>query len=74
VKGGADRSYGIQVARLAGLPPGVLQRAKEILQGLEERETDSAGKPARIKPKGVSLKSKPQKDQMDLFSARPKSF
>jgi DNA mismatch repair protein MutS len=74
VKGGADRSYGIQVARLAGLPTGVLQRAKEILQGLEERETDASGKPARIKPKGGSSKSKPQKDQMDLFAARPKSF
>jgi DNA mismatch repair protein MutS len=74
VKGGADRSYGIQVARLAGLPPSVLQRAKEILQGLEERETDASGKPARIKPKGGSSKSKPQKDQMDLFAARPKSF
>jgi DNA mismatch repair protein MutS len=74
VKGGADRSYGIQVARLAGLPAGVLQRAKEILQGLEERETDASGKPARIKPKGGSSKSKPQKDQMDLFAVRPKSF
>ena len=74
VKGGADRSYGIQVARLAGLPAGVLQRAKEILQGLEERETDASGKPARIKPKGGSSKSKTQKDQMDLFAARPKSF
>jgi DNA mismatch repair protein MutS len=74
VKGGADRSYGIQVARLAGLPPGVLQRAKEILQGLEEQETDASGKPARIKPKGGSSKSKPHKDQMDLFASRQKSF
>ncbi len=39
--GGADRSYGIQVARLAGLPKPVLQRAKEILFSLEKREEAS---------------------------------
>ncbi|MFZ1948404.1 MAG: DNA mismatch repair protein MutS [bacterium] len=38
VEGGSDRSYGIQVARLAGLPDGVIQRAKEILANLEEDE------------------------------------
>lgn len=35
VDGGADHSYGIQVAKLAGLPPAVLKRAREILQSLE---------------------------------------
>ena len=35
VPGAADRSYGIQVARLAGMPPAVVQRAREILGGLE---------------------------------------
>ena len=35
VPGAADRSYGIQVARLAGMPPEVVQRAREILGGLE---------------------------------------
>jgi DNA mismatch repair protein MutS len=38
VEGGSDRSYGIQVARLAGLPEVVIQRAKEILANLEEDE------------------------------------
>ncbi|MEC7641811.1 MAG: DNA mismatch repair protein MutS, partial [Nitrospinota bacterium] len=38
VPGDADKSYGIQVARLAGLPEGVLQRAKEILFNLEKNE------------------------------------
>ncbi len=71
VKGGADRSYGIQVARLAGLPVGVLERAREILQGLEERETDSSGKPARIKPHVSRGKAQEQKDQPELFTARP---
>jgi DNA mismatch repair protein MutS len=36
VKGGADRSYGVEVARLAGLPPEVTRRAREILAQLEE--------------------------------------
>ncbi len=38
VEGGSDRSYGIQVARLAGLPEAVIERAKEILANLEEDE------------------------------------
>jgi DNA mismatch repair protein MutS len=38
VEGGCDRSYGIQVARLAGLPQDVIERAKEILSNLEEDE------------------------------------
>jgi DNA mismatch repair protein MutS len=37
VEGGADRSYGIQVARLAGLPDGVVRRARELLHDLEQR-------------------------------------
>ena len=38
VPGGADRSYGLQVARLAGLPGPVLERAAEVLHGLESQE------------------------------------
>jgi DNA mismatch repair protein MutS len=38
VAGRSDRSYGIQVARLAGLPPAVVERAREILSGLEQDE------------------------------------
>ena len=37
--GGADRSYGIQVARLAGMPPAIVDRAKELLAELEGRRT-----------------------------------
>jgi DNA mismatch repair protein MutS len=36
--GGADRSYGVAVARLAGLPPGVLRRASALLEALEARD------------------------------------
>jgi DNA mismatch repair protein MutS len=45
VAGGASRSYGIEVARLAGLPPEVVARAREILQNLESGELDEAGRP-----------------------------
>ncbi|MEY5011208.1 MAG: hypothetical protein RLZZ253_2347 [Verrucomicrobiota bacterium] len=45
VKGGADKSYGIQVARLAGLPQKILARAKEILSNLEQSELNADGKP-----------------------------
>ncbi|MEF2599860.1 MAG: DNA mismatch repair protein MutS, partial [Fusobacterium mortiferum] len=38
VKGGADKSYGIEVARLAGLPKEILDRSKAILKRLEERK------------------------------------
>jgi DNA mismatch repair protein MutS len=39
----ASRSYGIEVARLAGLPPGIIDRAREILKNLEQGEFDEAG-------------------------------
>jgi len=55
VPGGADKSYGIHVAQLAGMPPSVVQRADEIMAQLEE----SSGKAVKIDPE------KPQ--QMALF-------
>jgi len=45
VSGRSDRSYGIQVARLAGLPPSVVARAREILSGLERDELSRGGRP-----------------------------
>jgi DNA mismatch repair protein MutS len=45
VEGGADKSYGIQVARLAGLPSVVVDRAKEVLANLEQKEFDESGVP-----------------------------
>ncbi|MEK6647350.1 MAG: DNA mismatch repair protein MutS [Candidatus Firestonebacteria bacterium] len=45
IEGSADRSYGIQVARLAGLPKEVLHRAKEILKSLEDANYTDNGKP-----------------------------
>src|SRR5204863_7021511 len=45
IPGSADKSYGLHVARLAGLPPGVIERAGEILANLEAEEYDPNGKP-----------------------------
>ena len=55
--GTADKSYGIQVARLAGLPPAIIDRAKDILTHLEMNSTrpTAQGKP---KPKNTSTRSK----------------
>jgi DNA mismatch repair protein MutS len=46
VPGRSDRSYGIQVARLAGLPPAIVARAREILNGLERDELSRGGRPS----------------------------
>jgi DNA mismatch repair protein MutS len=43
VEGGASRSYGIEVAKLAGLPAAILARAREILKNLEALEVDESG-------------------------------
>ncbi|MEA3188338.1 MAG: mismatch repair protein MutS [Chthoniobacter sp.] len=72
VRGGADKSYGIQVARLAGLPPEVIGRAKEILANLEQSELNADGKPALAEtplPKTRKLKShEPNgRPQLSLF-------
>lgn len=48
LKGAADRSYGVQVARLAGLPPAVVDRAREILDALEAGARDGAARPAAL--------------------------
>ncbi len=48
VPGGTDKAYGIHVARLAGIPPGVLSRAKEILGHLEQEHVGGRGTPAAV--------------------------
>lgn len=68
VRGGTDKSYGIHVARLAGLPPVVLDRAKEILAHLEENANQkSAFEPSKPKRKPVKIKSETNKMQMTFF-------
>ena len=50
IPGGADKSYGIQVARLAGLPKSILDRAKEILANLERSELSADAAPSTPEP------------------------
>jgi DNA mismatch repair protein MutS len=52
VPGAADKSYGLHVARLAGLPPSVIDRAGEILANLEAYEYDPTGKPRLARGSG----------------------
>ena len=48
IRGAADRSYGVQVARLAGLPDAVVARAREVLDALEKGEREGGNKPKAI--------------------------
>ncbi len=70
VEGGTDKSYGIQVARLAGVPKAVLERAKEILRNLEESELTPEGnvrQSSRRQQDRNKLKQLAPPPQMDLF-------
>ena len=79
IKGGADKSYGIQVARLAGLPASIISRAKEILSNLEQHELNADGKPTIAEAPPLPTHGKPRnkekaaqalaemKPQMTLF-------
>ena len=58
-EGAADRSYGVQVAKLAGLPPAVVERARTILDTLEQSDRDGGGKTEALI------------DDLPLFSATP---
>ncbi|MHB1192646.1 MAG: DNA mismatch repair protein MutS [Longimicrobiales bacterium] len=65
VDGGADRSYGIQVARLAGLPAGILARARELLAELEGTHShggEGLGRRGAHRPA-----SEPPPDQLSIF-------
>jgi DNA mismatch repair protein MutS len=70
VEGATDKSYGIQVARLAGVPKPVIDRAKEILSNLEESELTPEGKVRRPqrRPELDKLKRLGPPPQMDLFA------
>ncbi len=66
VPGGADRSYGIQVARLAGLPREILERAKEILAHLEHPQAAAAEASPKTKRRKAAMPTA-QKPQMELL-------
>jgi DNA mismatch repair protein MutS len=65
-EGPADKSYGISVGRLAGLPDGVVERAREILANLETHALDSEGIPILIAPEKIQ-EDKQTIAQLGLF-------
>lgn len=67
IKGGADRSYGIQVARLAGVPEVVLNRANEICAQLVE--SDIASKAKNIEARELKSSKNNSFEQLSLFSS-----
>src|SRR4029078_10590605 len=60
IKGGADKSYGIQVARVAGITTQIIDRAKEILSNLEQHELNADGKPALAEAPPMPVHGKPR--------------
>ena len=74
-KGAADRSYGVQVARLAGLPASVVDRARAVLDALESGEREGAARPAAlieelplfraVPPAPAPAPSRPKHDPLD---------
>lgn len=68
VRGGADHSYGIEVARMAGLPALVLERSREILNQLEQQELEIRKDGRRSVPESRAYEKGPQ---MSLFVAEP---
>jgi DNA mismatch repair protein MutS len=65
VRGGTNRSYGIQVAGLAGVPDGVVERAKEILHAIETGELAGSSSGNPLKPAAQTKKKHP--NQLSLF-------
>ena len=67
VKGGADKSYGIQVAKLAGVPDMVIDRAKEIVEQLSDNDITEKVQSIAIDNKGEGkVKKQPKYDEVDL--------
>lgn len=66
VKGGADKSYGIQVAKLAGLPDMVVDRAKEIVNQLAANDITETVKNISVEGATTTKKKKEHLDEVDL--------
>ena len=67
IEGAADKSYGIQVAKLAGIPRSVIERAREILDTLERKERDLVEETRRKTPAAATR-------QLGLFQAKEQSI
>jgi DNA mismatch repair protein MutS len=67
VPGSADKSYGIQVARLAGIPESVTNRAREILNTLERKERDVVAETSGVRSNQLSLFDTRERDVVDAL-------
>ncbi len=68
VKGGADKSYGIQVAKLAGVPEPVIERAKELVEELSDADITARAKEIAENGCGIAVRKKLSKpDEVDLL-------
>ena len=66
IKGGADKSYGIQVARLAGVPDMVIDRAKEIVEQLSDNDITEKVQSISIVDGGAPARKQEHYDELDL--------
>mgnify|MGYP003292757338 FL=1 len=67
IKGGADKSYGIQVTKLAGVPDMVIDRAKEIVEQLSDNDITEKVQSIQVEQKGEGKGKKQLKyDEVDL--------
>ncbi len=71
VDGGADHSYGIQVAKLAGLPRDVIERAHEILESLESGNAAAVGLPEQMYLFGPQQHAEPSRIEKELETVDP---
>jgi DNA mismatch repair protein MutS len=71
VEGAADKSYGIHVARLAGVPKAVLERAKQILAQLETDHLDTRGRPKLARRRRLSGRDSPYQLMLFVPSSHP---
>ena len=70
--GGADRSYGIEAGRLAGLPSTVIQRARQVMSQIEKHSKIAVGLRQGVQEKSVKYKGEPDPSaQLDIFGATP---
>ena len=68
--GAADRSYGVQVAKLAGLPMAAVERARAVLERLESESVNTASAPVGLPLFSATVSAPPEPSELDLALAR----
>lgn len=73
-RGGSTHSFGIHVAKMAGMPPTLINRANEILSHLESQHVGESENPGRQKPENKLKSLATQKMQLSIFDAHSETF